>query len=179
MGFLTSFSTVGLNLNLKPKETYLILPTTYLPNVETSFKIVASGKALKLSKAQDNFICKKIKGSWQDIKTGGCVNYSNWLDNPKFEVVVSENAPILAVLTQSSLSQSKKEYEGIGMYIFALSSVDSKKMDQVFSGFLKENSKSLILENQTHSKLFKSKFCKSVEGKKKKLLILVLFLNFF
>eukprot|EP00008_Paramoeba_atlantica_P002348 CAMPEP_0201501750 /NCGR_PEP_ID=MMETSP0151_2-20130828/83753_1 /ASSEMBLY_ACC=CAM_ASM_000257 /TAXON_ID=200890 /ORGANISM="Paramoeba atlantica, Strain 621/1 / CCAP 1560/9" /LENGTH=637 /DNA_ID=CAMNT_0047895279 /DNA_START=1709 /DNA_END=3619 /DNA_ORIENTATION=+ len=98
--------------SLDKKTQYVIVPCTFDPGYESTFKLEIFGdtdirlKPLKSKKEVE------LQGEWFGATAGGCVNYPTWRNNPQYFLFMRQSATVTI-----SLVQEGGDEHSIGFYV--------------------------------------------------------------
>lgn len=110
----------------------MIIPSTFAPNAEASFKVYA--KIINFNGDNTSQLCLQLIETgfaecsagnikkffeisfveWKQSLAGGCVNYPTWRDNPQFLLEISQETYV-QVLLETNLDPELKHH--IGFYV--------------------------------------------------------------
>jgi len=117
--FVTGIPTSSSSFTFKkPNAYYVVVPTTYLPNIEMAFALNLTSKrdstvTAQLLSPELEWPTPPVIGTWYGPSAGGCGNEDSVVNNPQFLLTVTTPATLVRFL----LIQPKEEFDSIGLYL--------------------------------------------------------------
>jgi len=108
---------LSFEFTANPGQTYIIIPTTFVPGKEMPFEIsFYTQKSANLVELTGDMPAKSIEGGWDGKTAGGCPNVPTWLNNPQYNLVSEHTVKVTISLEQKI--KNKKDLEPLGLFVF-------------------------------------------------------------
>ena len=107
------------------EEDYIIIPCTFEPHYPFSFTLRASSTspsssiALMPTTKRRTWYEERNNGEWTKETSGGCQNFSTWVNNPQYFIRLPEKKKLFLSLQQTGGGGENSE---VGLYVFSASS---------------------------------------------------------
>jgi len=99
------------SVDIVPEKPLLILPCTFDAGVVSDFTLKAFGPGLSLRPIKGIHMVS-LTSSWSAATAGGCTNHKTWTNNPKFQLLSTEDTRV-----QLLLALPNEEQTGIGILV--------------------------------------------------------------
>lgn len=112
----TNVRCITADLKLLPGKQYVLMPSTYLPGINLRYVLdIYADEDIHMNQIPEPEETS-IEGSWVGPNAGGCMNHSNWKENPQYFFLVNENSKVTISLVQEADEKSTLTYIGLYMY---------------------------------------------------------------
>lgn len=125
-GGFTKTKELVVEHTLKAADSpFIVVPCTLNPNEESSFKLsIASKKAdvdfsndLSFGPAPEVYKELNASSAWDEHHSGGCLNYTTWMNNPQFLFTTDKKTEVVVYLSTGLKDEELKAFSGIGFYV--------------------------------------------------------------